>query len=159
MSTVKAKKALIAAAKDFLVNNSSIDTVGQGTISGLPTISADSISWENRTFKPEGKEPWASVTYNPVIPAGRTVGQRGYDQLTGFIQIDFNIAPSKGTKILTDWEEKGRIYFHSGRSFIYGGQSVIITSCGMSAGRHVENFYRKSLTVAFRSQIKRNEVM
>jgi hypothetical protein len=159
MSTVNTKKALMEAAKDFLTANSSINVVGEGLITGLPTIPSGDIGWENRTFKPEGKNPWASVFYRPNNPTTRTVGQRGYDQLTGFVQIDFNIAPSKGSKILTEWEDKARIYFHPGRSFNYDGQGVIVTICGMSAGRHVENFYRKSLTVAFRSQIKRNEVV
>jgi len=159
MSVVDTRKALITAAKDFLTANASIDVEGEGTITGLPTLPDDSVSWENRIFEPEGKEPWASVFYGPNIPAARTIGPRGYDQITGFLQIDFNIAPSKGTKILTDWEKKGRIYFHPGRFFTYSNHGVIVVSCGMSAGRHVDNFYRKSLTVAFRSHIKRNEVI
>jgi hypothetical protein len=157
MGVVETRKALIGAAKDFLTANDSIQTA-EGLVTGLPTLSADDIGWENRLFQPEGKNPWASVFYRPNIPAGRTVGQRGYDQITGFVQIDFNIAPSKGTKILTDWEDKARIFFHPGRFFTYSGQGVLITSCGMSTGRHTENFYRKSLTVAFRSHIKRQEV-
>jgi hypothetical protein len=158
MSTAKTKKALMAAAKDFLTANASIDTTG-GTVAGLPTIPAASIGWENRLFEPAEKNPWASVFYRPNIPTTRTLGPCGSDQITGFVQIDFNIAPNGETKTLTDWEEKGRIYFHPGRFFTYSGQSVIVASCGMSAGRHVDNFYRKSLTIAFRSYIKRSEVI
>jgi len=158
MSAVYTRKALMAAAKDFLTENESITVVGEGEITGFPTVPAASIDWENRKFPIGAKNPWCMVTYNPLSPTGRTIGQRGYDQLVGYVQIDFNIAPDKGTLILTEWEDKGRIYFHPGRVFTYSGQGVTITECGMSAGRHVENFYRKSLTVAFRSQIKRNEV-
>ena len=158
MSTVKTKKALMTAAKDFLTANASIDTTA-GTVTGLPTVPAASIGWESRIFQPAQKDPWMSVFYTPNTPTGRTIGPCGSDQITGFMQIDVNVAPNTETKIFDDWEEKGRIYFHSGRSFIYGGQPVIITSCGMSAGRHVNNFYRKSLTIAFRSYIKRNEVI
>ena len=158
MSTTDTKKALVQAAGDFLTANASIVTAA-GTVTGLPTIAAADIARESRTFKAEGKNPWASIFYQPITPTGRTLGQRGYDQAAGFLQIDFNIAPGKGTKILTDWEEKGRIYFHTGRFFTYSGQGVMVTSCGMSEGRHVENFYRKSLTVAFRSHIQRQEVL
>lgn len=158
MSTVDIRKALNTAANDFLTANASIDTVGEGTISGLPTLAAASIGWENRNFDPAGKEPWAAVFFVPNAPQMRTIGPRGYDQETGFLQIDFNVAPGKGAKTLSDWEYKARLYFHPGRFFTYSGQSLIVTSTGMSAGRHVENYFRKSLTVAFRSHIKRNEV-
>lgn len=158
MSTVNIRKALIAGVEDFLTANASIDT-DTGTKSGLPTLPEDSIAWENRKFSSGGKNPWASVFYVPNTPEGRTVGQKGYDQISGFIQIDLNIAPDNGEKTLLDWEEKARVYFHAGRSFSHGGQSVLVISSGMSEGRHIENFYRKSITVSFRGHIKRNEVI
>lgn len=158
MNDIKVRNALIAAAQDFLTANESINTAA-GTISGLPILSADSIGWENSLFAPAEKDPWVSVFYIPNTPQGRTIGQRGYDEQTGFLQIDFNVAPDSGEAVLLDWEQKARIYFHSGRSFVFEGQSVLVTSCGMSQGRHVENFYRKSLTVSFRAQLKRNEVI
>ena len=157
MSTVKTRKALMKASKDFLTLFASIDTAA-GTVTGLPVLPAASIGWESRVFKPAGKNPWASVFYRPNIPTTRILGPRGYDQIVGFVQIDFNIAPGKGTKILTEWEDKGRIFFYPGRFFTYDGHGVIVTACGMTPGRHVDNFYRKSLTVEFRSHLKRNEV-
>lgn len=158
MNDTKIRKALIAGAKEFLTAATSIDTV-QGTVTGLPTLSADAVGWENRSFDPAGKDPWASVFYRPNIPEGRTIGQSGFDQITGFMQIDFNIAPGQGEKPLIDWEEKARIYFHPGRFFVNEGQSVLVISSGMSQGRHVENFYRKSITVSFRGHLKRSEVV
>lgn len=158
MSDIDIRKALIVAAEEFLTANASIDTA-EGSIVGLPTMDAGSIAWENREFDPKGKNPWASVFYAPNTPQARTIGPRGYDQQSGFIQIDFNVAPDEGEKILLDWEEKARIYFHGGRFFTSNGQSVLVISSGMSEGRHVENFYRKSLTVTFRGHLKRNEVI
>lgn len=159
MNDTKIRKALIAGAKEFLTAAESIDTT-TGTISGLPIIPANSVAWENRKFDDiGGKDPWASVFYRPNIPQGRTVGQRGMDQIVGFMQIDFNVTPDSGEKVLIDWEEKARIYFHPGRFFVYEGQSVLVVSSGMSQGRHVENFYRKSVTVSFRGHLKRNEVI
>ena len=158
MSERESKKALMKASKDFLALFDTIDTK-QGPVTGLPTVPEASIGWENILFEPAEKDPWVSVFYRPNTPQTRTVGPGGFDELTGFVQIDFNIAPNNGSNVLSDWENKGRIFFHPGRFFSYNGQSVIITACGMSTGRHVENFYRKSLTVAFRSHIKRNEVL
>ena len=158
MNDTKIRKALIAGAKEFLTAAASIDTT-QGTVAGLPTLPGGSIGWENRSFDPAGRDSWASVFYRPNIPEGRTVGQGGFDQITGFIQIDLNVAPDTGEKTHIDWGEKARIYFHPGRFFVYEGQSVLVISSGMSQGRHVENFYRKSITVAFRGHLKRNEVI
>lgn len=158
MNDTKIRKALIAAAKEFLTAAVSIDTT-KGTVADLPTLLEAAIGWENRSFSPHGKNTWASVFYQPNIPQGRTVGQGGFDDLNGFLQIDFNVAPGIGESAHMAWEEKARIYFHPGRAFAYEGHSVLVTACGMSQGRHVENFYRKSLTVAFRGHLKRNEVI
>lgn len=158
MNDTKIRKALIAGAKEFLTAAASINTK-QGTVDNLPTLPEDSVGWENRAFDPAGKDPWASVFYRPNTPEARTIGPGGFDQATGFIQIDLNVSPGKGEGPHIDWEEKARIYFHPGRFFVYDGQSVLVVSSGMSEGRHVENFYRKSITVAFRGHIKRNEVI
>lgn len=151
------RKALVAATKDFLTVIETIVT-DKETFTDLPTIPEGDIGWENRTFDPIGKDPWASFFYVPNIPQGRTVGQGGIDELNGFIQIDFNVAPDSGESVLMEWEEKARIYFHPGRAFTYGGHSVLVTACGMSQGRTVENYYRKSVTVNFRSDLKRHKI-
>lgn len=158
MNDTKIRKALIAGAEEFLTAAASIDTT-EGTVTGLPTLPGESIGWENRVFESIGKDPWASVFYRPNTPEARTIGPGGSDQATGFIQIDLNVPPGQGEGLLIDWEEKARIYFHPGRFFVYGGQSVLVVSSGMSEGRHVENFYRKSITVSFRGHLKRNEVI
>ncbi len=151
------RKALVEAAQDFLIANETIVTPME-TFAGLPIIPESSIAWENEKFSPRGKETWASVFYVPNVPDARTIGVGGFDSADGFMQIDFNVAPDSGEKAHMDWERKAEIYFHPGRSFFYAGHSVLVTSSGLSQGRHVENFYRKSLTVAFRSQLKRNQI-
>lgn len=158
MSDTNARKALITGAEEFLTSASTIETA-KGTITGLPTLPAESIGWENRSFDSIGKDPWASVFFIPNTPEARGLGPGGIDQMTGLVQIDLNIAPGQGESVLIDWEEKARIFFHGGRSFGFGGQSVLVIASGMSEGRHVENFYRKSITVSFRAQLKRNEVI
>ena len=157
MSSVLTRKALIGAVSDFLTTHETIQTT-KGEVSGLPIIPEVDIAWENALFDPIGRELWASVFYVPNTPEGRTIGFEGADDLNGFVQIDLNVAPNTGDAALMAWEEKARIFFHAGRTFTHGGQSVLVLSCGMSQGQIVENFYRKSITIGFRSQLKRNKV-
>lgn len=158
MNSIKVEKALTQGAVDFLTANTSINTVGQGTIENLPTITSNDISWDNDNFDPQGKKLWASVFYVPNIPEGRTVGPRGIDEITGFMQIDFNLPPADGKGVCLAWEHKARIFFHPGRVFTHDGQSVLIISTGMGQGRIIERSYRRSLTISFRSHLNRIEV-
>tara|TARA_A200000159_G_scaffold162979_1_gene188068 strand:- start:22338 stop:22787 length:450 start_codon:yes stop_codon:yes gene_type:complete len=141
----KTQAALIDAAKTFLTEG---DT---------PTLPLASIAWENRIFDDSGKNIWSSFKYTPNQPIARTIGNGGFDDLTGFIQIDFNIPTNSGDYVLREWEDKGREFFTSGTRFENGGHSVLVTSAGMSQGRVVENYFRKSLTVGFKSQLKRKQ--
>lgn len=151
----KTRKALISAANDFLTVAENMNT-RFGNISGLPTIGDDCIAWENRKFETGNKQLWTSVFYRPNQPTGRTVGNCGIDDITGFLQIDFNIPPDVGEQSLIEWEKKARLYFFAGRGLSFDGHIVLVTSSGMSQGRHVENNFRKSLTVAFRANVRRN---
>ena len=151
------RAALISAAQSFLTQNATIQTAS-GVESNNPTINIGDIAWENRTFDPASKDVWASVFYRPNIPTARTIGGRGIDEINGFLQIDLNIAPNSGEGELIKWEKKARIFFHGGRKFIENNDSALVTSCGMSQGRHVDNHFRKSITVAFRGQLKRSQV-
>jgi len=158
INDTKARAALVQAAKEFLTGNASINTPA-GLVEGLPTIPGDSIAWENRVFTTQGKALWASVFYRPNTPSTRSIGPGGIDETTGFLQIDLNIGEGEGENLLIEWENKARLFFHHGRFFSYNGHSVIVTSAGMGQGRHVGNDFRKSLTVFFRSQTKRPQLI
>jgi hypothetical protein len=155
MNASHVKKAMIAAANDFLAVTTSVDT-STGTVSDLPVMATTSISWENRTFDQPASGIWSSVFYVPNIPEGRTVGVGGIDEINGFMQIDLNVATDDGDADLMEWEDKARLYFTSGRSFSYSAQNVLVLSAGLDQGRIVENNFRKSLTVAFKSSLKRH---
>lgn len=150
----RVRAALISAAKDFLRNNQTI-TTDEGDISGLPFAEKDAIAWENEAFNAYDKNFWASVFYVPNQPSVSTLGNKGKDLLTGFMQIDFNVPENTGDKTQLSWEKKAGLYFYAGRSFSNNDQTVVVTSAGVSQGRNVNKFWRKSLTVAFRSHIKR----
>jgi hypothetical protein len=133
--------ALLVAAKTFLT--------GEG-------LSASSISWENRVFNPVGKTPWAAVFVVPNTPQPVTLGNQGTDRGDGFMQIDLNIPFNTGDSVLRTWEDAARAFFIVGSTFTQGGQIVRVLSCGMSQGRKVDNWFRKSLTIAYRTDFQRN---
>lgn len=153
----KARAALIQAAKDFLTENAIISTT-EGDVEGLPTLPIDSIAWENRKFDTQKKELWSSVFYRPNAPVARTIGPGGFDEINGFMQIDFNIGTDEGEAALISWKKKARLFFHGGRYFRNNGHSVIVTSSFFGNSRLVENYFRQSLTVAFKSHVKRPQI-
>ena len=157
MSETKTRAALIQAAKDFLVANATINTT-EGLVEGLPMLPAEAIAWENKKFDTQGKEIWASVFYRPNRSIARTIGPGGFDEINGFLQIDFNVENDSGEDAFISWGEKARLFFHGGRYFRNEGQSVIVISSLMGNSRQVENYSRQSLTVAFKSHVKRPQL-
>lgn len=153
----KIRSALVTAAQDFLTGNASIDTA-TGTVSGLPTMAAGRVAWENRRFNPGNKDPWAKVTILPAASVGGTVGHGGFDQETGILQIDINIPQNVGEFDMVPWHTKSRVFFHKGRTFTFEAHSVLVIGNEMSQGRLVEGFFRKSISVEYRSPIKRHTV-
>lgn len=154
----KIRAALIQAAQDFLTGNSTISTT-EGDVEGLPTVKSDKIAWENKNFDTQGKETWCSVFYRPNPPISRTIGPGGFDEINGFIQIDFNVGTDSGEGDLLSWNQKARLFFHGGRYFQNAGHSVIVTSSSLGQSRLVENNFRQSLTVAFKSHVKRPQLI
>lgn len=155
--TTETRAALITAANSFLIENESIQTQTE-LFEGLPVISPNAISWENKNFDPATKPFWVSVFYVPASTVGRTIGQGGMNQTVGFLQIDFNSSPDTGEAVQLAWEKKASIFFHLGRFFSFNSHSVIVTGSQMSQGRHIENFFRKSYTVNFKSHSKRQHI-
>ena len=155
MNDSDVRKSLNAAALDFLTVVTEINT-SSGAVTGLPIIPAKSIAWENRKFQPPVGSLWAAVFYVPNIPESRTIGLGGIDEITGFIQIDFNVGLDTGDSEFVNWEDKARLYFTSGISFDHGSHSTLVLSSGLGQGRRDGSDYTKSLTVAFKSQLNRN---
>ena len=136
--------ALMIAAKEFL-------TEGISPVYAVETA----IAWENVKSSAVDFENWSSFFYRPNAPIGATVGRDGIDTQTGFIQIDFNVPTDSGISYLRTWEDKARIFFAAGNNFEHRGYHVTITETGMGQGRIVDNHFRRSLTVNFRAQLKR----
>lgn len=137
--------ALLAAVSDYLTG-------------GSPSIAATAIAWENVDFDPAGKAVWARVTFTPNQPQVVTLGSQGTDRGNGFVQVDINVPLGGGDSVLRDWYDAARAYFIAGRVFTQSGQSAIILACGDMAGRKVDNWFRKSITISYRSDFQRNSI-
>jgi hypothetical protein len=118
----------------------------------LPTAS---IAWENKVFDPAGKAIWARVSHVPNTPTVATLGRGGRDRGTGFVQIDLNVPEGGGDGVFRAWEDYARAFFVAGETFTRNGQTVRVISCGVSQGRNVDNWFRKSITVVYRSDFTR----
>lgn len=153
----KIRSALITAAKDFLTANASIDTES-GTVTGLPTMAAGNIEWENRGDEVGNQGIWAKVTLIPAGTTGATVGKGGFDEESGIMQIDINVPQKTGEYDLIQWHTKSRVFFHGGRTFTFDGHSVLVRSTEISQGRVVEGFFRKSISITYKSNLKRHTV-
>ena len=150
----KTRQALIEAAIDFITNNDTLDAGQFGIVTGLPTSPIENIAFENQKFDTIDKDPWFSVFYLANTPDKRAIGACGIDVISGFIQIDVNVPEGTGEAVHMEWERKARIYFAAGKAFTYQSHNVLVTSSGMGQGRQVENYFRKSLTVAFRADLR-----
>lgn len=139
MADSDAEIALITAAKTFLE--------AQGF--------TGAINWENAGFDPAGLTKWASVFFVPNTPEPVTLGVNGDDRQTGFLQIDLSIPQGTGSGVMRAWTDASRQTFVAGKTLTESGQIVRIISAGWTAGRNVDNWYRKSLTVAFRTDLQR----
>ncbi len=142
MSDSDAEVALLTAAKTLL------DAQGFGAVT----------QWENDDFDPSGKTKWASVFFVPNQPEPVTLGQQGDDRQTGFVQIDFNIPQNTGSGQMRPWTNAARQAFVAGKTFTENGQIVRVTSAGVTQGRNVDNWFRKSVTIAFRTDLQRASI-
>tara|TARA_R110002020_G_scaffold472424_2_gene700439 strand:- start:969 stop:1397 length:429 start_codon:yes stop_codon:yes gene_type:complete len=139
MADTDAEVALLIAAKTFLEANGFTGKIG----------------WENDSFEPFGKTQWASVFFVPNQPEPVTLGVQGSDRQTGFLQIDLNVPQDTGSGAMRAWQDAARQDFVAGKTFTEAGQAVVIVSTGWTQGRNVDNWFRKSLTVVFRTDFTR----
>lgn len=105
---------------------------------------------------PDGEDVWARLNYLPNIPEVGSLGDGGLDDVTGILQIDFNMRQGKGDEPVLEQVEQLRHEFTAGRYFEYSGQCVKIVKCGHKPGQIVDNFYRVTCNIAWFAQLTRN---
>jgi hypothetical protein len=89
-----------------------------------------------------------------TLPA--TLGDKGEDNNSGFLQIDFNYPKGKGTGIILQKADEFANYFTAGKALLYNAQEVKVVSTSLSSGRYVGGYYRLSLTITYYARTTRN---
>ena len=133
-------------------------TVMQSAVDALATISGftveTSVAWPSLAFTP-ATAAWIRVSYMPTKSSTETFGIGGENELLGILQFDVSIPTNGGDKeqdrILTALE----LRYIPGVSVTLNGQPVSFISCDRSNGRHVDGFWRVSLSVTFRARYSR----
>jgi len=133
------RKALLSAADTFLV--------AQG-LTGL-------VQWPNRAFDPSGLEYWAAVQVVQNAPFVVTLGGRGSDRMTGFMQIDFCAGIGQGEAQFYAWEDAARAEFVAGKTYTFGGDIVHVVSAGMEGARFIDSWAKKSFIIEYRADLER----
>lgn len=116
---------------------------------------ADKVQYENKTFVPPSA-PWASFWFLPNIPVIASLGDEGFDEVTGILQIDLNWPLNVGETEPAAKADAIRNYFLVGSRFaVMGGPEVTIRAAGRGNGRIEGVNWRISVTISFYAQIKR----
>lgn len=126
-------------------------------VSALENISFPNvIVYENQEYKVSQIGPtWLQFFFAPNDPEVNTLGSLGNDRYRGFFQLDINTQPGDGEAETFSKYAAMRAVFFAGKELQYNGTSVLITSCGLSQGRRVDEYYRKSITVFWQTDITR----
>ncbi len=111
--------------------------------------------YENIDFSKPDSSPWAAVWFVPNDPIMSSLGDDGFDEYNGFLQVDLNYARNDGRKKSREHYEILRNHFKAGTVFTDNGQSVMSTHCGMSQGREIDGWYRVSVSIYFRAYVER----
>ncbi|MGI0119688.1 phage tail terminator-like protein [Zooshikella sp. RANM57] len=113
-------------------------------------------AYDNRSFEPEGGQPWAQVFINNNMPDPVTLGDKGENEHTGFLQIDINYPINAGDGDALEKADEITNYFHIGRPFNFEEQSIFIKSSGVNRlSDQPAEWYRLVITVNWSARTRR----
>ena len=116
------------------------------------------VQWGTETFDPQAQGKWARVTRLPNDPFPVTLGNQGYDRMTGLLVIEFFAPIGSGEGQFDTVENTCRSAFPAGKRLYYGTEYVSVIGAGLGAITVVDNWIRKAFTVTFRADIRRTAV-
>ena len=121
---------------------------------------SDPIVFENTEFRaPQTGDTWMQFSMFHDYPDVVTLGANGLDRFRGYFQIDINVEPGDGESVIFNRFQQFRQGIPAGTSLVFNGQTVLITSCGLSSGRRDDDFYRKSVTLFWQADVPRADVL
>lgn len=110
---------------------------------------------ENDLSNPPNGADFAQVTFVPSTPTPDTLGRKGDDLATGFVQVDLNVAQDVGTDAVEKQFDLIRQLFIPGTRVVSEEQEVVVTSTGRSGGRYSNGYYVVSVTINWEAWLSR----
>ena len=108
---------------------------------GLPT------AYPNTTFNPTSDVAWAQLDIIPNQPSVAALGENGTDEHDGIMQIALNYPLNEGDGDVVAMADTIRTQYKAGFSKTANEQSVVVRSCGRSAGGEVDGWFRVVITI------------
>lgn len=110
--------------------------------SNLPT------SYEVRDFQPPFSGNWARVKNFPAAVDVDSLGDGGFDNLTGFFQVDFFVPENSGTATLHELAGGIIAKFKNGARFYHSGQEVKVRRSQLSPIRRDDSLASYVITIS-----------
>lgn len=113
-------------------------------------------AYDNAAFEPSAGTPWARITVIPTQPEVTSLGDTGYDEAVGVLQVDLFYPLNQGNGQALTKAEAIRSYFKAGKRFSYGGQDVVSRSAGYRNGREQNGWFRVMVEIQYIAHINRS---
>lgn len=112
--------------------------------------------YENATYEPEADQAWFEFYYIPNAPVVVTMGDAGFDEHTGIVQINLNYPLNAGSGSALAMADQIRALFPAGSRHTFNTQTVKVRSCGVTgAGQLVNGYYQLILTITYTARTTR----
>jgi len=114
-----------------------------------------STAYDNVDFTPVNGTAWARVSNLPAQPEPASIGVDGDDSHTGVFQISLMYPLNTGRSAILSKADAIATVFYPGASFTYSGQSVTVSSCGITPARRVDNWFAVYVSVNWFARVSR----
>jgi len=112
-------------------------------------------AYPNQAFEVPANAPWARLFILANQPFVGSLGDEGEDEVSGILQIDLHTPLGEGTYTVDQAFNTIRAQFKAGTYLSYGGQWVIILSCGITPLGPQETFYKSAITIEWETRLSR----
>ena len=121
-------------------------------VAAMPDIE---FEHENSPFeKPHGAK-WGAINFEHAGNEPSTMGDDGFDQDTGFVQVDIRYPLDTGWQDAAEDFDRLRAAWKRGASYTSGGQEVRCGDCVRSRAKREDDCYRLTMTAYWWAEIAR----
>lgn len=105
---------------------------------------------------PQANEAWFEFFIIPNRPVVVTLGDDGFNEHTGIVQVNLNYPMHEGSGAMLQKADQVSALFKAGSRHVFEGQTVSVISCGLNgSGKTVNGFFQSILTIQYKAQTPR----